>query len=112
VAPGDRPFDPTIKGGDFSFRTIPSDVEVASLTEHHRSDSFDHRGIEDDPNVGLPLDPLHALAAACEIGEVAPRHISLMGSISAPGRFLKQTVPAIADVLVADQVDVALLVPV
>ena len=46
------------------------------------------------------------------IGEVAPRHASVMGSILAPGRFVRKTVPEIVDVFVADAVDVALMVPV
>jgi hypothetical protein len=35
-----------------------------------------------------------------------------MGSITAPGRLVKRTLPEAADVLVRDQVDVALAVPV
>lgn len=110
--PEDVPFDESVKGGDRSFRTIPADADVQALEEHHRSDSFDHRGIEADKNVGLPLDRLHELATAGTIGEVAPRHVSVMGSITAPGRYLKQTVPTIADLLEADGVDAVLLVPV
>ena len=79
VTPGDRPFDERVKGGDWGYRLIARDVDVGSLEEHHRSDSFDHAGIEADRNVALPLDRLHELAAAGEIGEVAPRHVSLMG---------------------------------
>ncbi len=112
VTPGDAPFDETVKGGDFSYRWIAAEVEVRSLEEHHRSDSFDHSGIEADRNVGLPLDRLHEMAAAGEIGEVAPRHVSLMGSITAPGRLARKTAPAVADGLLADGVEVALLVPV
>jgi hypothetical protein len=35
-----------------------------------------------------------------------------MGSITAPGRLVKHTLPEIADIFAADQVDVALMVPV
>ena len=112
VAPGDEPFSEKVKGGDFSFRVLPRDVELETLEEHHRSDSFDHAGLEADRNLALPLDRLSELATAGEIGEVAPRHISLMGSITAPGRLVKITAPAVAEMLVADQVDIALLVPV
>ena len=62
--------------------------------------------------MGLPLDRLHELAATGEIGEVAPRHVSLMGSITAPARLVRQTLPLIIDLFTADQVEVALLVPV
>ena len=112
VAPGDEPFDARVRGGDWSFRLTPAEIEVATLEEHHRSDSFSHAGIEADRNLGLPLDRLRELAAEGAIGAVAPRHISLMGSITAPGRLLRETLPAVADVLAADAVDVALMVPV
>jgi len=112
VMPGDPPFDETIKGGDYSFRIIPADADLRRLEEHHRSNSFDHAGIEADRNIGMPLDRLHELAAAGEIGEVAPRHVSVMGSITAPRRFMRKTVPAVADLLTGDGVDAALLVPV
>ncbi len=112
VVPGDEPFSDSVRGGDPSFRVIPADIDVQALEEHHRSDSFSHAGVEADRNLGLPLDRLHELAAAGEIGSVAPRHISVMGSITAPGRFVRRSPPAIADILVEDQVDVALMVPV
>jgi len=112
VVPGDEPFDQSVRGGDFGFRIIPADTDVQALEEHHRSDSFSHAGVEADRNLGLPLDRVHELAADGTIGEVAPRHISVMGSITAPGRFVSRTLPSVADVLVEDGVDVALMVPV
>jgi len=112
VVPGDDPFDQKTRGGDYSHRVIPADVELQSLEEHHRSDSFDHSGIGTDSNLALPLDRLRELAAVGEIGEVAPRHVSLMGSITAPSRLVKRTIPLIVDLLVADRVDIALMVPV
>ncbi len=112
VVPGEAPFDDGVRGGDFSYRVFPSDSDVQTLEEHHRSDAFDHAGIAADRNVGLPLDRLHELAAAGEIGEVAPHHVSLMGSITAPGRLVRHTLPVVADLLIEDGLDVALLVPV
>lgn len=112
VAPGDVPFDEDARGGDFSFRVIPGDADVATLGEFHRSSSFDHAGITRDRNVAFPLDRLRELAAAGEIGAVAPRHLSFMGSITAPGRLTKRSAPAAVQLLVEDRVDIALLVPV
>ena len=112
VAPGDPPFDPDVKGGDWSWRAIAAGIDIQSLEEHHRSDAFDHSGIERDRNMGLPLDRLGDLADDGVIGEVAPRHASIMGSITAPGRFQRDTVPEIVDAFASDHVDVALLVPV
>lgn len=112
VPPGEAPFDGGVKGGDFSYRVIRGDADVRTLAEHHRSDSFDHAGILEDANLAFPLDRLSELAARGEIGEVAPRHLSFMGSITAPGRLIARTAPEAADLLVEDGVDVALLVPV
>lgn len=112
VPPGAAPFDERLKGGDFTYRVVPGDAEVGTLKEHHRSESFDHAGILEDVNLAFPLDRLRELAESGEIGEVAPRHLSFMGSITAPGRLASRTAPEAAQLLVEDQVDVALLVPV
>jgi D-proline reductase (dithiol) PrdB len=112
VLPGQEPFDETVRGGDPSYRVLPGDLDVSSLRETHRSESFDHAGVRQDPNLGFPLDRLRELVAAGRVGSVAPRHLSFMGSISAPGRLVKRSAPAAARLLVADGVDVALLVPV
>jgi len=112
VPPGEEPFSDSVRGGDCSFRTIPRSMDVQSLEDHHDSNSFSHAGVEADRNMGLPLDRLRELAAAAKIGSVAPRHFSVMGSITAPNRYVKRTLPAIADLLVEDHVDIALMVPV
>lgn len=112
VPDGQPPFDDRIKGGDYSYRVISRDADVQMLGEFHRSESFDHSGILKDRNVALPLDRLRELVRAGEVGDVAPRHLSFMGSITAPGRLIKHTAPHAAGLLVEDQVDIALLVPV
>jgi D-proline reductase (dithiol) PrdB len=112
VPAGQPPFDASVRGGDPSFREIPGDQDVRSLVDTHRSQSFDHAGMRADPNLAFPLDRLRELAAARRIGAVAPRHLSFMGSITAPGRLTRDTAPAVARKLREDDVDVALLVPV
>lgn len=112
VPEGDLPFDKSIKGGDYSYRVIPADTNIQTLAEFHRSESFDHAGIEKDRNLALPLERLRELARAGEIGELAPHHLSFMGSITAPGRLIKRTAPEAARLLVENKVDIALLVPV
>ena len=112
VAPGQPPFDDDLRGGDPSFREIPADVDLATLRETHRSESFDHSGLARDPNLGFPLERLRELVRAGRIGSLAPRHLSFMGSILAPGRLVKRTAPEAARRLVADGVEAALLVPV
>jgi D-proline reductase (dithiol) PrdB len=111
VVPGDPPFDAR-RGGDPGWRVVPHDADLATLEDHQRSETYDHAGVRADPNLALPIERLHELAAAGAIGAVAPRHVSCMGSLTAVGRFVRDSLPAIGDLLVADRVDVALLVPV
>jgi D-proline reductase (dithiol) PrdB len=112
VLPDQEPFDQDLRGGDWALREIPDGIDPQILIESHRSETFDHDGVQSDPNLAFPIDRVHELAEAGRIGSVNHRHFSFMGSISAPGRFLKHTVPSIVSAFVEDQVDVALLVPV
>jgi D-proline reductase (dithiol) PrdB len=107
----DPPFVRSL-GGDTSHRVVPDSVDVRSLAIGQTSDAFDRAPLEADRNMGLPLDPLHELVRAGVVGSSAPRHISINGSITAPGRLVRKTGPRVADILRADQVDVALFVPV
>jgi D-proline reductase (dithiol) PrdB len=112
VTADQEPFDETKRGGDPSFRVIPFDVDLATLRDTHRSESFDHSGMRSDPNLALPVDRLRELAGTGRIGGVNSRHISFMGSLTATGVFVRDTAPAAARLFVEDGVDVALLVPV
>lgn len=112
VPAGEPLFDEAVKGGDVSFRWIGADADPNALIDAHRSEAFDHRGLAADRNLALPLDRLREMAGEGVIGRVAPRHASFMGSITAPGRLVRDTAPAAAAALRSDGVDVALLVPV
>ena len=112
VQPGQEPFDDNVRGGDWSFRTLSADTDVQSLIESHRSQAFDRAGLKQDKALAFPVERLRELAAAGRIGSVSDRHLSCMGSITAPGRLIKQSAPEAAKVLVEEGVDVALLVPV
>ena len=109
--PTQVPFDNELKGGDASFREIPADIDVAALGIAHKSDAFDQTGFHADRNLGFPLERLREMAKRGEIGALNGRALSFMGSITAPGRLVKDTAPAAAALLEADGVDVALLVP-
>jgi D-proline reductase (dithiol) PrdB len=109
---GQKPFDPAVRGGDYSYREIPEATRLETLQIGHKSDAFDHSGIEKDKNLALPLDRLRELKQEDVIGEVARRHYSFMGSITAPGRFMSITAPEIARSLAEDHVDAVLLTPV
>ncbi len=107
-----QPFDESVRGGDVTFRGIPNGSDVSDLVDTHRSESFDHTGLSRDPNVAFPLDRVREVADSGRVGSLARSHLSFMGSITAPGRLVRETAPEVANSLVQDSVDVALLVPV
>jgi D-proline reductase (dithiol) PrdB len=112
TAPGQQPFDDSVPGGDVSFRQIPTDTVLADLQESHRSESFDHAGLRQDANLVFPLERARELVHRGGAGPLNHRHLSFMGSITAPGRLVKQTAPEAAGWLAEDAIDAALLVPV
>lgn len=112
VLPGQEPFARTLAGGDGSFREIPADSDLSTLIDSHKSKSFDHEGMDRDPNLAFPLDRARELVERGRIGSLNWRHLSFMGSITAPGRLQRDHAPEAARRMVADGVDVALLVPV
>ncbi len=112
TVPSQEPFDESGRGGDPSFRRIPSETWANVLVSSHRSHSFDHGGMRRDPNLAFPIDRARELAASGRIASVGRHHLSFMGSITAPGRLMGKIAPAAARELVADGVDVAMLVPV
>jgi D-proline reductase (dithiol) PrdB len=106
------PFDLKIKGGDPGYRWIDRDVAAGDLLIAHRSQSFDHAGIEEDRNLCFPIDRFRELVSEGVVGSLNHRHLSFMGSITAPGRLMTQTAPEAAAALKSDEVDLAYLVPV
>jgi D-proline reductase (dithiol) PrdB len=104
-------FDMRDPDGDPTFREIPRDTRRDQLVITH--DYYDHRDADRDLNIVLPLDRLAELAAAGDIGAVAPRHFSFMGHIDRRHiRTLQvQSAPAVARALLADRVDAVLLAP-
>lgn len=112
VPPGQAKFDESVRGGDSTFRVVPRNTEPGELSDSHRSESFDHTAMEADPDLAFPLTRIRELADEGFLGEVAPRHLSYMGSITAPEHLMRESAPAGAAVLIEDQVDLALLVPV
>lgn len=95
---------------DFSYREIARDTPVEDLrTTHFAYDLADSR---QDPNVVFPLEILRGLAADGVIGGVGANAYTFMGGIYSASKVRDVLAPALADRLVADAVDVALMVPV
>ena len=112
VTSGQEPFDSKARGGDYSYRFVPWDADPGGLIDCQRSESYDHEGVRADPNLAFPLDRVRELVKQGRIGSVNRRHLSFTGSITAPGRLIRDSAPQAAAEIVDDQVDVALLVPV
>ena len=102
----DRPFT----GHEGDFRLIPGDVAYGDLVMTHSSVNFDRSAYQQDVNVGFPLEHLHALAAAGEIGSVAAWHYSFMGSTAAER--MEPAAREVAAMLNADEVALVLLIPI
>ena len=105
-------FDPTIKGGDASFRELANRVELQKLRIRRRSSAFDQTGALRDRNPVFPLDRFRELVARREVGSLHHRHFIFMGSITAPKRLISETAPQVAAELREDQVDAVFLIPV
>lgn len=107
----DPPFDMRNREGDASFRIIPGDVDVAALRITH--DYYDHRAADRDINCVFPIERLRELIEAGQIGELAPRHIGMMGHIlgAQRERLVRSSVGEIARLLCEDGVDAVLATP-
>ncbi len=95
---------------DFSYRVIDTTTPTDQLrTTHFAYDLTDARR---DPNVVFPIDTLRYLVAERELGELSRHAYTFMGGIYSSRKVRDVLAPAIADRLIADEVDVALMVPV
>ena len=104
--PGQPAFD-LGPAGDSSYRELPAGA--GELRFAHAG--YDTRRARADADVVFPLRLLRRLAADGEIGELAPRAFSFMGYIPEPGPLVHQAAPEVAAKLLADAVDLVLLVP-
>ena len=96
---------------DLSYRVIPRDADLASLTMTHSSVHFDRTGFREDVNTVFPLDRLRELADNGVIASVADHHYSLMGA-GWPPEVIEPTCEELARLLKADDVSAVCLVPV
>ena len=107
----DKPFAADVKGGDTSYRVIPSDANATDILQSHTSIGFDHTAIYRDLNVTYPLDRMRELAARGVIGGVAPHGYSFMGALRDVRRIQEDTGPEVAQRLKAEGAEVVFLTP-
>ena len=95
---------------DTTYRTIPTDVDVEDLrATHFANDLTDARK---DINVVFPVEQLRTMVDEGVIDSIAPDAYTLMGGIYSTRRVREELIPALVDRVLADEVDVVLLVPV
>ena len=109
---GEKPFVSDFKGGDPSFRVIPSGASSADILQSHVSIGFDHTGFYRDINIAFPKDRLRELAERGEIGSVSENFYSFMGALRDMRRVVDNTGPEVAQRLKDEGTDVVLLVPI
>lgn len=108
---GDKPFISDPKGGDASYRVIPSTAKAADILQSHVSIGFDHTAIYRDINVTFPMDRLRELVARGVIGSLSQNYYSFMGALRDPRRIINETGPEVARRLKDEDVDVVLITP-
>ena len=102
-------FDPMARN-DHRLDAIPADAGAGDFQIH--DSYYDHADADRDINCQFPVDRLRELAAAGEIGSLAPRFWSgFMGRIYNRTRVLEQSGPAFAAELARDGVDLLIAVP-
>ena len=111
VNPGDPPFDAEQPDNDISIRMMTAATDPSELVNTYPGQAFDHAGLAADANLLIPLDRLPDMVAEGEIGELAPRHVTMCGHITKPRKLIENTAPQIAEIFSADGADVVLLVP-
>jgi D-proline reductase (dithiol) PrdB len=109
--PGEPPFHAEEPDNDPSIRILHADTDPSTLVNTFPGQAFDHAGLAADANLLIPLDRLRELVAEGEIGELAPRGVTMCGHLPKPRRLIESVAPEIAQMFTADDVDVVVLVP-
>jgi D-proline reductase (dithiol) PrdB len=94
---------------DLSYRLIDRGTPYSELTVAHQTPV--RRWALDDLNVAFPRDRLIELEAEGTIGKLAPKAVSMVGSISKYTDLIKTTVPRIKNEFDAQGVDLVFLFP-
>jgi len=102
----DAPLDET---NDLTFRLIDRRTPYSDLTVAHQTPV--RRWALDDLNVAFPRDRLVELEAEGVIGQLAPKAVSMVGSIAKFTELIKITVPRIKAEFDAQSVDLVFLFP-
>jgi len=106
---GTDPFDTSATDGDFTFREIPSEIDLSDLLFAARG--YDPRFVQQDPNVQIPLDRLAEFRANRVIGQLSSVFWSFCGFIPDAARLADEMLPKVVERLKRQEVQAALLIP-
>jgi D-proline reductase (dithiol) PrdB len=106
---GTLPFDVVHPVGDYSFRRVPSNARPADLEIHQIK--YPTSGANRDLNVIFPIERLQELVAEGIIGELTDDFISFIGYNMDPERLERTLAEEIAEAVVDQRADIALLAP-
>ena len=94
---------------DISYRIVDREVPLRDLIVRHQTPV--RRWALEDLNVAFPRDRLVELEAEGTIGRLAPKAISIVGTITRYTELLEKTVPAIEEEFHSQEVDLVFLFP-
>ena len=95
--------------GDPTYRVIPADVRQEQIGVAHLH--INPEDIVADVNIVLPVRRFQELVAAGEVGALAPHHYSFMGYQQDHREWRERYGAEVAQRMVEEEVDVALLTP-
>ncbi len=109
---GDKPFIADHRGGDTSFRVIPSNTNSGDILQSHTSIGFDHTAFYRDINIAFPVDRVRELVDRGVIGGVSENYYSFMGALRDMRGVVQESGPKVARRLKDEGVDLVFLVPI
>ena len=106
---GTDSFDASAPDGDFTFREIPSEIDLSDLCFAARG--YDPTFVHQDPNVQIPLARLFEFESNRVIGQLNSAFWSFCGFIPDAARLANEMLPKLVERLKRYEVQAALLIP-
>ena len=106
---GTDPFDSNASDGDFTFREIPSQIELSDLRFSARG--YNSTFIQQDANVQVPLARLFEFESNRVIGQLNSTFWSFCGFIPDAARLTDELLPKLVERVKRYEVQAALLIP-
>ncbi|HJM83345.1 MAG TPA: glycine/sarcosine/betaine reductase selenoprotein B family protein [Nitrospinota bacterium] len=107
----DLPFNMEDETGDPSYRIVPSDADISTLTITHNY--YNHSDADRDINIVFPIERMREYVDEGRIGSLANQHYGMMGHIRENhlGEYMNKWLPEVAKMMKEDSVDCALITP-